>query len=237
MPVSSEYNSRILPYGLLGMAVYVVGIPAVFATILWTKRKTLDALATRQTYGYLFLRFENVFYWYELVVLGRSFILALAVQFFTIHTLFQTGLAVIGLFVALLLHTYTAPFFYTDHDRLEFVGIMVHIVLTILGVVFFSENHSWKSDNVAIVAYVVIAFFFAMVVVTAVRVFFVIDRKETETQRHERERLIDDLVDPLVHNAAHGWAAAATRQEQNVRALIRGVAVYLFLVAFFFFLI
>ena len=54
--------------GVLGILVYVVGIPAFFVSILYrgVKHRLFDTQHYRNQYGWLFMRFESEYYFWEL---------------------------------------------------------------------------------------------------------------------------------------------------------------------------
>ena len=77
-----------LPWGIIGVALYPLGIPMFFGISLWLKRHRLDETAVIHRYGFLYEMYRRENYWWDVYeMLQKLFLTGVIVLIFPGKTL------------------------------------------------------------------------------------------------------------------------------------------------------
>lgn len=115
----SAYYS-LLPVAIVASLLYVLGIPAVVAALLFKKRASLSELDFALKYGFLVGRFKEAAFAYELAIMGRKVGVVLAMVLLRgVENKANAALLVLG---GCLVHlALTLPYYAQLHNRLAIV--------------------------------------------------------------------------------------------------------------------
>jgi hypothetical protein len=118
----AQWN-RYLPLAVLCTIIYGLGIPALFAALLYHYRRKMraqDAFITDR-FGSLFTLFRRRWYYWELWIFARKagMIIARSVPF----PIYQTIVGIFVLFFTLLMQVFSRPHKIPLNNRLEFTSV------------------------------------------------------------------------------------------------------------------
>merc|ERR1711916_266482 len=125
----------VAPVGLLGLATYVLGVPAYF---LWCLVKQRHELLTAQTfarYGSLYKLFRVPYFWGGVADLGKRLAIVIAAVFVSEHQLIQIGLLLSVFLASSYVINRLQPYYFPLYNMLDFRLTLILIVLLLLGVI------------------------------------------------------------------------------------------------------
>lgn len=125
-----------LPFAVL----YIIGIPLGLWGLLYYYRYTRDEPDTKNTIGFLYLRFESRWYFWELIIMLRKLVLVSAKLFFSSVPLLSALCAAFILFASIISQSYAKPYLLSANDRLETFLLADNFVLLFLGFLFFADK-------------------------------------------------------------------------------------------------
>uniref|UniRef100_A0A061S044 Metabotropic glutamate receptor 2/3 n=1 Tax=Tetraselmis sp. GSL018 TaxID=582737 RepID=A0A061S044_9CHLO len=138
----TAYHRIYMAMGVLGLVVYSVGIPLAFMVILEYGRVhdlfSQERFSSR--FGWLYLRYEKDWYFWELVIMARR-VLLVAILVFAPHlpsVQILLGNAVICMAIAG--HFYARPFIRRSTDQLEMVSVAALFGVLSTGILFNDAN-------------------------------------------------------------------------------------------------
>ncbi|KAJ3428200.1 cell surface glycoprotein (s-layer protein)-like protein [Anaeramoeba flamelloides] len=105
---SSKYKSYLAGF-VIGLIIYVVGIPAVFAYILLKARSLLFAEDYNDKHGWIYMKYKENRYWFEMVEFLFKFLLAISSVMFKPKTEGHTWYLFAMFAVFLILFAYLRP--------------------------------------------------------------------------------------------------------------------------------
>ena len=149
------------PVALVGLVLYVAGIPLGIAKLLYSVRYTLDDPHVLAVLGPVYKKYRGYTYMFEVVQMGKRLAIAFASLFLSHTPALQlvTLLSLLGVFSVVL--SRTSPYFLPLYNRLEIQLNVVLIAILSYGFVFLSG--SLTSDGtrtfviVLVIATVVVA--------------------------------------------------------------------------------
>lgn len=116
--------------------LYGAGIPAAFAALLWSKRRTLTQPHTRELYGFIYSGYDDKFYYMESIIMLRKAALVLVIVFMSPYgVLMQAYAGVMVLLCALTLQVNMLPYRMAVLNYAEEASLLVAIV-TLMGGLF-----------------------------------------------------------------------------------------------------
>eukprot|EP00294_Goniomonas_avonlea_P015071 CAMPEP_0114552622 /NCGR_PEP_ID=MMETSP0114-20121206/7220_1 /TAXON_ID=31324 /ORGANISM="Goniomonas sp, Strain m" /LENGTH=1475 /DNA_ID=CAMNT_0001737505 /DNA_START=20 /DNA_END=4447 /DNA_ORIENTATION=+ len=139
---NSEEHHIFIGFAVLGLLVYVVGVPVGFAFILYYGRKNLclsDAQFLRR-FSFLYHRYRSEYYWWELTLLIRRFAFSAILVALAEHPLIQACLAAIFLVTVTAMHFRSAPFIDWYINLLESASLYSNFLLCVAGVLYYTDS-------------------------------------------------------------------------------------------------
>eukprot|EP00232_Nephroselmis_pyriformis_P022555 CAMPEP_0182854756 /NCGR_PEP_ID=MMETSP0034_2-20130328/1446_1 /TAXON_ID=156128 /ORGANISM="Nephroselmis pyriformis, Strain CCMP717" /LENGTH=1923 /DNA_ID=CAMNT_0024985631 /DNA_START=60 /DNA_END=5827 /DNA_ORIENTATION=+ len=128
--------------GALCLLVYTIGIPVVFLSVL-RYAAAHDILKDQEfasRFGWMYARYENEFYWWELMLLLRRGLFSLVVVILRRFPLIQAAVGVGVLSLALCAHFYARPFLETRIDFLDTFSLWSLQAVICCGVLFYDAS-------------------------------------------------------------------------------------------------
>eukprot|EP00736_Rhodelphis_marinus_P008687 Rmarinus@m.23256 len=130
--------------GAFDLFVYLLLVPGVFAYVLLVRGKTKKLRDRRflVQFGFLMLRFEDKYYWWELVTIGRKTCFALIRVLAEGDPILQAGMSLFVLTACLVAQFHALPFKKNDYDVLECLCLGSLFFVTFLGLMFNNAEES-----------------------------------------------------------------------------------------------
>ena len=133
---TSAHQSLVMG-AVFGIIVYVIGIPVFFINILYNGRKhrLFDQQSYRDQYGWLFMRFESEYYFWELTFQARRLAFVL-ISIFVADGIVQGVMGLFFIAAGTMMHFYARPFAETALDYLESTALGLLFALLASGMFF-----------------------------------------------------------------------------------------------------
>ena len=126
---SDPQYGTILGAGVVGTLLYVIGIPALFSTLLWRMRHDLTAPEHEETLGFLYACFKPSYYAWDIVLTLRRVLLAGIIVLFPYTSPHAQALAVLlVLNVSILVQQVCRPHRTRLANALELTSLYVLLV-------------------------------------------------------------------------------------------------------------
>jgi len=178
---------HMIPVAILAALVYTVGVPMCFFCILrhGAKNNLFKDPSFSRKFGWMFLRYEKEWYWWELVILGRRFLFCLAVVEMKQAPMVQATFGIAAIVVCICAHFYARAFLATRIDYLETISMWGLLLFLCCGAMFYDDSMpakfpAWRE---ALLAVTLCAFSVVVVVLFALSVHDVMDL-ETRSWLH-----------------------------------------------------
>ncbi|KAJ3433971.1 insulin-like growth factor binding proteinn-terminal [Anaeramoeba flamelloides] len=111
--IDDDKYKRFLPIFILSIIIYIIGIPLFFIIVLIKAKKSNNNKHWSDRFGWIFLNYKSIRYWFELFEITIKFILALSAIIFLNDEkgIEQRNYFLLGLFVvALMIMIYLRPY-------------------------------------------------------------------------------------------------------------------------------
>ncbi|KAK3236199.1 hypothetical protein CYMTET_53644 [Cymbomonas tetramitiformis] len=133
-----------LATSILTGIVYVVGIPVLFASVLYYGyiKGLLMEEGFFQKFGWMYSSYEMKWMWWTLMILLRRLLCAAILVFFPSEPFFQSTLAIMMITGATVAHFFARPYINTLFDIMESTALLNLCFLVISGMVFYNETRS-----------------------------------------------------------------------------------------------
>jgi hypothetical protein len=146
-----EEHAKLFPLAAAALLVYVIGIPLLlFGGLLKGAPVQLNKVVFKARYGFLYLRYEAAYWWYEIIPLMRRS----AVPFFMVlmsrFTVVQAALMLLSLFFALFFQDYARPYESNTADHVEFGSMLITHFILLIGILFHAvqlEQLKWTEGE------------------------------------------------------------------------------------------
>ena len=190
-PGTECYDSSwwgVFPFGLIGITLYVVGIPAYFAFALIRNRHQLFESRVISRYGSLYRLYRRAFYMGEVGNLGKRLLLVVASVFFSSHQLVQLAILFVVLVASSFIVNRLHPFYLPLYNQLDLHFSLVLIVILLIGVASYAERDSTTTDQFFLIATLLAVFALLVVAVRGV----VLDLKLMRRERQDAYSAAED---------------------------------------------
>ena len=151
----------LFPGVVIAVALYVVGIPVLFAWALWRNRRSLlePSSVASLRYGVITSRYRGGMGYYELVIMGRKLGVVGAQLFFTAKPVIQATVIQVALIFALAIHARVQPYVRPELNRVESGLIICGLVVLTFGVMMFHTGSvlvAWITVGIIVVCTAVV---------------------------------------------------------------------------------
>lgn len=140
----SENWQGVLPFAILSLIAYPIGINVLFIFMLYRARHDLNHHAVQDTLGWMFDRFQPRYFWYEVVIMARKVIvvgnLMLIAGSSTSGQLRKAAISMLVTLTGLLLQFHIAPYRSVHLDRVECVGLLTEFYTVFVSVILQSDK-------------------------------------------------------------------------------------------------
>ena len=146
---------KFLGVALVSMVVYGIGIPALFASLIWWHRLSLFSELTIVRLGLLYRRYRPGHHYFELAILGRKLGIVIGILFFN-SVVPQACVALAALLIGLGVQMITQPFITSRVNRLESIGVACSAVIVLCGLILYGTAESGSKGVTTFVGVVVV---------------------------------------------------------------------------------
>ncbi len=216
--ITSEYNG-LLPWAIISLIVYVVGIPLAFAVLLLVNRKRImedvstigekagetEVPTVRSRFGFLYKDFKpKMYFWKLIVTLRKLAVVSIIIYFSDSDPIFQAQMIVLVLLFSVLLHHFAMPYAVAPDqvnylNQLEFFALLSTATIIAAGVLQHrtstfgknADNYTLKMTFLTIITCLLITVLFLFYL--ALIVYY--GRKSYKVAREKSEKDLDTGVE------------------------------------------
>eukprot|EP00854_Cymbomonas_tetramitiformis_P000948 gene948-1466_t len=129
--------------------VYVLGVPAVYFSILFSgyKKNALMDASFKTTYGWMYEMYEREWVYWIVMILLRLLSCAATLVFLQRYPALQSLLTIIVLIIATVSHFFARPFIDTSLDLMESMNLLSLIFIVISGMIFYTKDLDAIDDH------------------------------------------------------------------------------------------
>lgn len=144
--------STLAKMGIASSAVYVAGIPLLFAALLLAFRRHSHERRVKYWLGNLYYCYRPSMYWFELAMLTRRLLLAILISVTPQSTPFRAAAIILVLWVALVVQHLVRPFAVERDNRLEELAIGTVLFTFVTQTLWraYSQLHSVAQEKLAV---------------------------------------------------------------------------------------
>merc|ERR1712065_23971 len=146
----------VAPVGVLGLATYVLGVPAYFLWCLVKRRHKLLTAQTFARYGSLYKLFRVPYYLGGVADLGKRLAIVIAAVFVSDRQLVQLALLLSVFLASSYVINRLQPYYFPLYNMLDFRLTLILIVLLLLGGASHAERGTAGSSDTAILVGVIL---------------------------------------------------------------------------------
>eukprot|EP00164_Ancoracysta_twista_P003002 GFYU01004001.1.p1 GENE.GFYU01004001.1~~GFYU01004001.1.p1 ORF type:complete len:1730 (+),score=134.85 GFYU01004001.1:697-5190(+) len=130
----------LFPLAVLGLFVYVFGIPAGCGYLLYRNRNVLGDESCFYRFGFLIDKYERKYFYWELFVMFRKLGLICATLYFTRRPFFQTAIGMVVIFICLCSNLVARPYVDKSHDWLDIILLFINFLVLVFGLAFLADG-------------------------------------------------------------------------------------------------
>jgi len=134
-----------LAVSIIALLAYPIGIPCLFALIIYSKRHALQLPAIRQSIGFLYAAYHVESWWLEMVDMLHKLFLTSLLRFFPKTFQLPIGMVAVGIFLIILL--VDQPYVRAKDDRLH-LCVQIELLLLLLSAYVLQVNYPGGLDRV-----------------------------------------------------------------------------------------
>ena len=180
---------------LVGVAIYLIGVPALFCYVLFWKipASGLEKRRTLAIFGFLYTRFEPTLWYWELVEMLRKVMFVTVMQWgHKLDPATQSILALGGVSSIMILNIMNRPFHNNSYNLLENITTVTEFVCILLGMALISDpSREQQFEWVVIVVWSFLAASFSAIILTAALDVLML-------RRQRRARLVSNKTNCVV---------------------------------------
>ena len=133
---------------LPSIIVWGLGIPFFAFTLLTRERETLDKLATKEKFGFLYNGYKKDFYYWEIVIMYRKIaIIFIAVFISSSGVITQALIVFLLLIIFIVINLKKAPFMTVVLNDLETLSMVTSMVTVYCGLFYISNTPQKYIDD------------------------------------------------------------------------------------------
>ncbi|KAJ6229009.1 g protein-coupled receptor-related [Anaeramoeba flamelloides] len=130
----------IVTFGAICGVVYIIGIPVFIAWLIWYHSKKYDDDLFMQRLGLLCSRYNKQYFFWELIVMARKFLIVVFQIYMTDFPLVQALISALVILIALLLQSECNPYNTKTRNSLEFCLLCITEFILLAGMIFVSDD-------------------------------------------------------------------------------------------------
>ncbi|EGG22818.1 hypothetical protein DFA_04948 [Cavenderia fasciculata] len=130
--------------------LYIIGIPALFAYLLFNNRNRLDDPNVLIVVGSIYIDYRKKVWWYELVGLARRFVMAVSLALINPKSSFSVFVVLLVIGSSIISQLWARPFIYRISNFTELLGNSVLLFAYICVLILSSLKSSYQYDAIGI---------------------------------------------------------------------------------------
>eukprot|EP00736_Rhodelphis_marinus_P000669 Rmarinus@m.14180 len=143
-----DHRNELMSVGLPCLIFYVVGIPLVMFWILHQNRQKLDNKEVQMMLGFLFLGFEDEYYYWECWVTIRKMLVSFIIVVLSLLGEEVQGIGILGiLFLSCVMHMKYQPYESDDLDYVEGVALLSTFTIAYFGTLIAAGDGEKLDDS------------------------------------------------------------------------------------------
>ncbi|KAF2077258.1 hypothetical protein CYY_001447 [Polysphondylium violaceum] len=159
---NATYN-RIFTLTVLFTIIYVIGIPLLFATLLLYNRKRLDNPTVLLIVGTIYIDYRKSVYWYELINLGKRFLMAVSLALIDPKSSFSVFVVLIVIGSSIIAQIKFKPYVYKISNYAETIGnsVLLFSYVCVLILASLRTTNLYDSRGIEVILSVVVVLYTA----------------------------------------------------------------------------
>ncbi|KAM9958212.1 hypothetical protein ACTFIW_001072 [Dictyostelium discoideum] len=151
-------HNRIMRLTIAFTIIYVIGIPLLFAILLFYNRKRLDNPMILTMIGSIYIDYRKSVYWYELVALGRRFFMAVSLALIDPKSSFSIFVVLLVIGSSIISQIIFKPYVYRISNYSETIGnsVLLFSYVCILILSSLATTKLYDSQGIEIILSVVV---------------------------------------------------------------------------------
>jgi len=152
-----QHIGYIIIGGLPGLALWVVGFPAIIFSILYRHRKCLNEPDTLIKYGLFYVGLSDKMFYWEIIIINSKKVLIIVASILLSRTnkVFLSLLCFLILYLNVLLCRYTSPYTSESLNSIEACSIIAGVAVILIGI-FFLEPLEHNQEHFALVLFMIL---------------------------------------------------------------------------------
>ncbi|KNC55282.1 uncharacterized protein AMSG_10922 [Thecamonas trahens ATCC 50062] len=146
----------IVPFGVVAILIYVIGVPVYFGITLFLHRLTLFSPHTTARFGSLYRNWRRAYYWGEIANLFKRLAIVVITTMFSKHQLVLIGMLLLILGSSVYIFVRIRPYYVPLYNEVETRLSIAVIAILLLGSASYAERTSSASE-IALFVSVIIA--------------------------------------------------------------------------------
>eukprot|EP00003_Mantamonas_plastica_P004646 TRINITY_DN1368_c0_g1_i1.p1 TRINITY_DN1368_c0_g1~~TRINITY_DN1368_c0_g1_i1.p1 ORF type:complete len:1172 (+),score=358.31 TRINITY_DN1368_c0_g1_i1:135-3650(+) len=184
-------HMELVYWAIVSLILWVIGTPLIFYVIVHRYRHALLMENNLNTFGVLYDRYRQDWYWFEVINLARKGFFIIIKVFFIGSGIVQGMSGQVVLLASCLMQVHAAPYRYRYHNVMAMSLLVINFFILVLGVAFLAEG--LDPNTVQALSEGVIGLLIAMM---AIVVIFVLLEKRTirSKGRFRRELAMEERI-------------------------------------------
>eukprot|EP01133_Synstelium_polycarpum_P003788 gene3788-4368_t len=141
--------------------LYIIGIPALFAFLLWRYRGRLEDPYVLSFVGSIYIDYRKTVYWYELVGLGRRLLMAVSLALIDPKSSFSVFVVLLVIGCSIIGQISFRPFIYkiSNFSELVGIGVLLFSYVCIMILASLKATNQYDSSGIQIILAVVVVLY------------------------------------------------------------------------------
>ncbi|KAJ3437471.1 hypothetical protein M0812_16634 [Anaeramoeba flamelloides] len=150
---------QILPFVIIFMILYIIGIPIFFGIMLWYHSKKVNEKVFNQRLSLLYSRYKIEYFFWEIIIIFRKFFIVIFEIYLTNYPLVQIILLICCLLLSIIIQNIYKPYNTPHRNFYEFSLLTVTLFIFFISILFLTNEKTRNKDLYSKLADLVIIIF------------------------------------------------------------------------------
>ncbi|KAJ3442000.1 hypothetical protein M0812_14022 [Anaeramoeba flamelloides] len=150
---------QLLPFVIVFMILYIIGIPIFFATMLWYHSKKVNEKVFNQRLSLLYSRYKIEYFYWEIIIIFRKFFIVIFEIYLTNYPLVQIILLICCLLFSIIIQNIYKPYNTPNRNFYEFSLLTITVLIFFISMFFLTKEKQNNEQLYLNLANLIIAIF------------------------------------------------------------------------------
>eukprot|EP01132_Coremiostelium_polycephalum_P007667 gene7667-9434_t len=164
---NNSYYDKIFALTILGTIFYVIGIPVLFAALLYYYRRRLEDSKVLLLVGSIYIDYRKSVFWYELIAVARRLLMAVSLALIDPKSSFSVFVVLLVIGASIISQINFRPFIYKISNTAELLGnsVLLFSYVCVLILSSLGSNRPYDSKGIEIILSSVVVIYTAFLAV------------------------------------------------------------------------